>query len=356
MARGIGQEGILSWNNAATTFGTATASGAGHGIYARNFKVNGGVEPLADMSITGGFNQRISSPGARKATFSFEANYSYQGFERVLANLFGGISGAPTTVDTSAYQHRYRFARRDTVIGTLAYEGIKDTTVVECPACWVTKVTLSSKEKEDVMINVEGIADDVTISSAVNTTTTIDNVTVLNYQRALFSESLFKLNDQTAGSLAAAPIYVAGWEVTIERGAAENITTERGNKSSLFRPTGFVQGKLKVTYGMLQNGTGGNLVLLTDHLANTAKKAKVELTSSVLAGAATQYFQAFVWMPNLRSLPSDIIPVQGPDGISWDQEYEFSLTSTAPTGFTAGDVDGCVIDVYSQLNANPFTT
>jgi hypothetical protein len=354
MARGKGHQGIVAFVGGGATWGTAVECGAGTGFYARNFKISGGNDGHPDMSITGAYSQRISTVVAKRATASFECDLSYQGNSRAIMNLFGGTSATPTTVDTSAYQHVAKFADRDAIFGTMAYEGIKDTTVVEGPSVQFNKLTLAGKSGEVFTLSMEGMADTVKIDSSVNTTTTIDTTTVLNYAPVPFGHASFLLNDQTAGSLASAPIYVSGIEITIDRPIKENINTERGSLSSLFIPNGFATGKLKVDYTIAQNGTGGNLVLITDHLAGTPKKAKLILTSTTLAGAATQMFQHVIWLPNLRSLPTDILPVNGPEGITWSQEYEFAVVASAPTGFTSGYSDGIVWEFFDQISTNPL--
>ena len=354
MARGKGHQSIVAFMGGGATWGTAVECAAGSGFYADSFKIDGGIEPIPDLSITGAYAQRIGTPGNHKASVSFAGNLSYQGHERVIMNFFGGVSGVPTTVDTSAYQHVAKLADRDAIFGTFAYEGIKDTTVVEASSVQFSKLNLSGKSGENFKISMEGMADTAKIDSSVNTTTTIDTVTVVNYAPVPYSQASFLLNNQTAGSLASAPIYVSGIDISIDRPIKENVTTERGNKSSLFIPGGYVTGKLKIDFSIAQNGTGGNLALITDHLASTAEKAKLILTSATLAGAATQMFQHVIWMPNLRSLPTEILPVAGPDGITWSQEFEFATVSSAPTGFTSGYTDGVVWEMFSQLSTNPL--
>lgn len=355
MARGKGNQAIVSFRAGGSTFGTANACGAGHGFYADKFKISGGPKPIPDNRITGAYSAKIGTSGPRSATVSFEAPLTYQGFERVIGNFFGGINGSPTAVDTSAQQHVFKYADRDAVFGTFAYEGVKDTKVVEAPSVQFNKLTLSAKMGDKVMLSMEGMADDVVFDSAVNTTTTIDTVTVTADEQIPWQHLSFLMNDQTAGSLASAPIYLGGLELSLDRPLKENITTERGNKSSLFIPGGFATGKLKVDYNIVADGTGGNIAQITDMLASTAKKARIVLTSPTLIGAATQYSQHVIHLPNLRILPGDIVPVEGPDGIAFSLEFELAHIGTAPTGFTSGYVDGVVWEVFSLLASNPFS-
>jgi len=354
MARGKGFQSIVGFKGGGSTWGTAVECAALSGFYANDFKVSGGVDVIPDNRIHGGYVAKIATPGAHKAQVMFNADLAYSGFERCVANFFGGVSGTPATVDTSAYQHVHKFADRDAIFGTFAYESVKDTTITEAPSVQFSKLSLSGKSQGVFTISMEGMGDAVEIASSVNTTTTIDTVTVPTggLYTVPFSQASFLLNNQTAGSLASAPIYVSGIDVSIERPIDANVTTERGNKSSLFKPTGMASGKLTIEFSVAQNGTGGNIALLTDRLASTAQKAKLVMTSSVLAGASTQYFQHVLWFPNLRALPGDVLPVTNAGVVSWSQEYEIANIGSAPIGFTSGYADGVVWEMFSQLSTN----
>lgn len=352
MARGKGHEAIVAFKGGGSTWGTAVECGALSGFYAETFDIDGGIEPIPDMSITGGFAQKIGTPGAHRAAVNFSGNLSYQGHERVIQNFFGGVSGTPATVDTSAYKHIAKLASRESIFGTFCYEGVKDTKIVEAPSVQFSKLNLSGKARDVFKISMEGMGDVAVLDSSVNTTTTIDTVTVANYATVPFAHASFLMNDQADGDLASAGIFVSGIDLSLDRPIKDNVTTERGDKSSLFIPAGNVTGKLKIDFSIAQDGTGGNVALISKHLAATAQKAKITLTSGTLAGAATQYFQHIIWLPNLRSLPTKILPVTGPDGITWSQEFELASVSATPTAFTSGYTDGVVWEMFSKLSTN----
>lgn len=347
MARGKGHQSIVAFRAGGATWGTAVACGAGHGFYARKFNLSGGPGNIPDEQITGAYVQKIATPGAIDGKAMIECDLTYQGQDRVIANFFGSDTSGVT--DTSAYSHVFKFADRDAVFGTMAYEGLKDTKIVEGPSVQFNKLVLSGKQNGVFTLQAEGMADDVKLDSAVNTTTTIDTVTVAAYEKVPFAQAAFLMNDQTAGDLASAPIYVGGVEISLERPIKSNVMTERGNKSSLFIPGGFVKGTLKVDFNILQDGTGGNVQLIIDHLASTAKKARLNITSTNLAGAATVYYKHAIHLPNLRIVPMDIIPVDGPDGITFSMTFDIAQSTAAPTGFTSGYNDGIVWETFNQL-------
>lgn len=351
MARGKGHQSIVAFKGGGSTWGAAVECAALSGFYAEKWKAAGGPVVVADKSITGSYVDRISTVVAKRATMMFEGPLAYSGFERPVGNFFGGAGGTPATVDTSAYQHVFKFADRDAKFGTFAYESVKDTVVTENPSAQFTKLKLSGKSEDVFRISMEGLGDDVKIDSSVNTTTTIDTVTVPpgGTYKVPFAQASFLLNNQTAGTLASAPVYVSGIDLDLDNPLAPNVTTERGDKSSVFSRTENASGKLSIQFSVAANGTGGNIALLTDRLAGTPEKAKIILTSSVLAGAATQYFQHVIWLPNLRALEGDVLPVESAGVISWSQDYEIASISTTPTAFTSGYSDGVVWEMFSQL-------
>jgi hypothetical protein len=265
-----------------------------------------------------------------------------------------GTAGAPSTVDTTAKQHVLKIkADQDGIFSTLAYEYLKDTKVGEVPGLKWNKLKISGKQGERLMLEASGIGDTWTDASASNTTTTIDSITLpSNREYATFAQVAFKLNDQSAGSLAATPIYIQGFSLELERPSESSITTERGNKSSEPIATGFMTGKLTLDFAVAQDGTGGNVLFLAEQIAGTAKKAKIEITSTTLAGASTQFFQWLIWMPYVQFLPVAKPGPTQPGAISWSQEAELHHVGTIPTGFTAAYTDMVTIDIFSQKSAD----
>jgi len=201
MERGKGHQSIVAFKGGGSTWGAAVECAALSGFYAEKWKAAGGPVVVADKSITGSYVDRISTVVAKRATMMFEGPLAYSGFERPVGNFFGGAGGTPATVDTSAYQHVFKFADRDAKFGTFAYESVKDTVVTENPSAQFTKLKLSGKSEDVFRISMEGLGDDVKIDSSVNTTTTIDTVTVPpgGTYKVPFAQASFLLTNQTAG-------------------------------------------------------------------------------------------------------------------------------------------------------------
>lgn len=352
MARAKGYQGIVGLKKGAT-WGTDAVPASGDGLEVESLTVNGGAELIPDNQLTGSVTTKPSSIGNHKLDVEINTAYRYEGLETLLA-LFLGTAGSPSTVDTSAQQHVLKpKADVDGIFGTIAYEYLKDALVGVLPSVKFTSLTINGKQGERVMVNIKGMADTFTDASSNNTTTTIDSVTLPSAREyATFSQVAWLMNDQSAGSLASAPIYVNEFEITLERPHADNVTTERGNKSSEFLPSGFMTGKGKIGFSVAANGTGGNALFLADQMAGTAKKAKLTITSPTLAGAATQYFGLNVWMPYLQLLPGAKPTPSAPGAISWTQDFELHHVGTIPTGFTSGYTDIVTVDIFSTRSTD----
>jgi len=352
MARSKGFQGIIGLKKAAT-WGTEVVPAAGDGIEVESLQPNGGMDLIPDNQITGSVTAKPSSNGNHKVDVTLTTALRYEGLETLMA-LFMGTAGAPSTVDTTAKQHVLKVKSDvDGIFSTLAYEYAKDTKVGVIPALKWNKMKVSGKQGERIMLEMSGIGDTWSDASASNTTTTIDSITLpSNREYATFSQVTFKLNDQTAGSLAATPIYIQGFSLELERPMNDNVTTERGNKTSEPLPSGFATGKLTMDFSVAQDGTGGNILFLADQMAGTAKKAKIEITSTTLAGSTTQYFQMFFWMPYVQFLPGAKPAPSQPGSIAWSQEAELHHVGTIPTGFTSGYTDMVTIDIFSARSTD----
>jgi hypothetical protein len=83
------------------------------------------------------------------------------------------------------------------------------------------------------------------------------------------------------------------------------------------------------------------------------KKAKLTITSPNLAGAATQYFQHVLWLPNLQ-FGEGKPGISGPEGPTWTLPFQAWHVDTIPTGFTAGYLDAVTWEVFNQNSADPL--
>lgn len=352
MARTKGFQGIVGIKKA-STWGTEVVPASGDGIEVISLSPSGGLELVADEQITGKVTAKPSSSGNHKFDVELTTAIRYEGLEVLLA-LFMGTAGAPSTVDTTGKQHVLKPKDDiDGIFSTVAYEYLKDTKVGVFPSVKWTSIEISGKQGERLMLKAKGMANTWTDSSGSNDTTTIDSVTLpSNRLYAMFGDVTFKMNDQSGGSLASAPIYIQAFTLTMERPTKENVSTEFGNKTSEPLASGFAPFKLHLEFPVAQDGTGGNVLFQADQLAGTAKKAKIEITSTTLAGAATQYFQWLIWMPCVQILSGDKVAPRDPGAQAWGFDCELHHVGTIPTGFTSGYTDAVTIDIFSQRSTD----
>lgn len=355
MARAKGFQGIVGRKKAAT-WGTAVEVGAGDGIEVLSCTPDGSTQPIEDMQITGRVTQRESSPGNRNVTAALATALRYEGNEHDIAMVMG-TAGVPTTVDASAYQHALRIADQlDGLFATLAYELVKDTKVIEIPGVKWNQLTVRGRANERIQLELSGIGFDYEDASSINTTTTIDNVTLpSNREYALMSQVVASLNDQDGADFGAGDVrYITGFEIQVARALEGRVSTQFGDKPDEPIETGFAKVTGSIEFPAVQDGSpGGNLAFIADQMALTRKKAKLAITSPNLAGAATQYFQHVLWLPNLQ-FGEGKPGIGGPEGPTWSLPFMAYHVPTIPTGFPAGYVDALTWEAFSQLATDPL--
>jgi len=355
MARGKGFAGLVGWKKGAT-WGTAVVPVALDGIWVKSLNwPEGGLELVENLAITGNVSRRPSNLGNHIVSGSIAADLPYEGLDTLIAQVLG-TAGAPTTVDTTAKQHLWKTKDDlDGIFGTLAWEIVKDTEVYEVTSVKLTGLTIRGSAGQNIEIELRGVGHQFKDDSAANTTTTIDVVTVPanSTQVAHFKHALFWMNAQTGAALdSTMAYYIDEFELTLDRALAGVVTSRFTDKIDEPHATGFTTGTLRVKFAHLQDGTGGNLSLIADQLAGTAKKAKLNLTSPNLAGAATQKYQFDFWMPYLLARPASKPQLSGPGIISWQQEFDLHHVTAVPTGFTAGYTGLLTVDTYNQRAAD----
>ena len=354
MARAKGFQGLVG-RKKASVWGTAVAAGALDGIEVLSVLIDGSTQAIEDLQITGRVTQREATAGVRQVSVALATALRYEGNEFDVAMLMG-TAGVPATVDTSARNHLLKIADQiDGIFGTIAYEIIKDTTVIEAPSVKWNSLTLRARQNERVQLELAGIADDFEPASAVNTTTTVDTITLpATREYADFSQCVLELNAQSGADFAGGDVlYVSGFEMTIERAMEGRVSTEHGDKVSEPIETGFAKVSGSLEFPQVGDGTGGNSAFLADQMTLARKKAKLTVTSPNLAGAAAQYYQHVLWLPNLQ-FGEGKPGIGGPEGPTWTLPFSAWHVDTIPTGFTAGYLDAVTWEVFNQNSADPL--
>lgn len=351
MAKAKGELAIVGFRRAAS-WGVALACGAGHGLEVLSVGVKATRQIIPDNSITGRPTTREGDKGNLDVNGPMVLPLRYEGAHRLIAQVLG-LAGVPATVDTSGRKHVFKIADQvDSIFGTLAYEAIKDTTVFEFNTVKLRRLTLRATIPGRIELEVEMIGHDFTDASAINTTTTIDTVTVpANREIAQARQMVFRMNGQGGAGLAAGDArFLSAFELTIERPLETDFTTEFGDRTSEPMPpegdgAAFsVSGSL--TFSQLQTGTGGNSAFVLEQLSRTLQKADLNITGDNLAGAATQKFAHILYLPML--VLGDGKPVLAKGRRGWQLPFTAHHVSAIPTGFPAGYTDAVTWENYNQ--------
>jgi Phage tail tube protein len=353
--RAKGFQGIVGIKKA-VAWGTPVVPGALSGVYVESLETPVDRQLIPNPVLTGRVTMKKSSLGNKSGTVTLKCPLRYEGLE-LLAALIQGTAGVPSTVDTSARQHDLLLAESiDGLFATLAYELIKDTKVIEIPAVKWNKLMVTAKQGAMVELEFSGIADDYNDASASNTPTTIDTVTITSNENfAVFREVEVLMNAQAGAGLASPgdQVAVEGFTLTIERQMEARVTSRRGDKTDEPIDTGPAQVTGQFEFGFLEGGADGNSGFMADQLAGAEKKAKILITSSQLAGAATAYYQWIFWLPLIQFGPAKPgLPDAG--GQKWVQPFEAHHVDTVPTGFTAGFTGACTLQITSKLTTDPL--
>jgi len=355
VAKGKGYQGILGFKRNTNTWGgAAVAAGATDGVEVVSSPLQANRALVPDMQITGRVTQRQSDYAQKSIQGDvLTTALRYEGLERVIAGVFG-TAGVPATVDTTARRHVFKIADNLGVWFTLAYEIIKDTTIYEFNQIKLSGLTLRIQANGRLEISVRGIAHDFTDTSVINTTTTIDTVTLpANREYAEFRSVVVRMNAQSAGALGAPDVrFVTGLEINIDRNLQPDFTTEFGDKTSEPQPASggdpFFKVNGSITFSQLDTASpGGNSGLVATQLAGTTQKMDINITADTLAGAATQKFAHVLWLPCLQF--GDGKPSLTAGALGWQVPFTAYHVLTIPTGFTAGYIDAVTWENYSQI-------
>jgi hypothetical protein len=360
MPKGRVFQGILGIKRNTNSWGgAALACGALDGIKVLASPLQGNRQLIANMSIQGRSTQSKSDKGNLIIQGDvLSAELAYEGFERVIAGVMG-TAGAPTTVDTNARLHKFRIKDALEWWWTLAYEIVKDTLIYEFNTVLLTGFTIKASQGGRWEITVRGIGHDFSDASAINTTTTIDNITVPanSVQAALFRHLVLRLNDESAGALGASDVrYISGFEINVDRNLQLDFTSEFGDRTSMpISPANgdvFTKVTGSITFSQLDTASpGGSTGLPAKQLSGTSQKIDVVSTGDNLAGAATQKYQMNLYLPSLQM--GDGKPAFG--NLGWTVPFTANHVTTAPTGFDALDVDALTIWMYSQRTTDALT-
>jgi tail tube protein len=353
MARAKGYQGIVGIRKA-PTWGTAVACGAGHGVWVHSANVVANRGLIPQRSITGRPTQQTPDKGNLDVNGPLTFPLRYEGLGLVIASLLG-TAGVPATVDTSARKHTFKIAdHTDGLFWTLAYEVLKDLTIYEFNTLKAVGITLRWSNPGHAEMEVRTIGNDFTDASVINTTTTIDTVTMsANAEIAQARQVSVQMNAQGGAGLGGGDAVICtGGEVTIERplqALFNSLFGDRSDEPEAPTDDAFVKVSGSLSFSNLQTGTGGNSTFVMEQHARTRKKAIVAFTGDNLAGAATEKYSHKLYFPDL--VFGEGKPVLQAGALAWALPFTSHHVAAIPTGFPAG-----YVDAVTWENTNTITT
>ncbi len=338
MAKAVGAE-IGFAIKIAVAWLTAVACGAGDGVLLTGMGLKKTRPPLKDNSLGRAFTHDVDL-GLIKAEGDIEAFLRYDGLDLLMALAMGATGGAPTQQEaTAAYAQTFTLAANlDGLFATLV--GENNVNVDEYPSVKLLGFTLKGKVGEPLTITLHCLADDKVVDSAVNTSATFGNVTIPETRnRALFNQSVFRMNDQSDIALAVGDkILPSEFELTYKRSLAGVNTADGTDKIDEPSTTGQPEVTLKLKFPRYEDEQG-----FLDWDAGTLKKMDLICTGGLIEGA---YYRKFtINFPALQYV--DVAKPYEEGIIPWDAEFICREAAAAPAGMT-GITLPFQVDVINQ--------
>lgn len=326
----------------AAAWGTALACGAGDGIYIKGHSLKFSQD-IKTPSELGRSKPNAVARGAIRVPGDVPALLRYYGLDLFIA-LAMGASGTPAQQEaTAAYLQTFTIADSlDGLFATFCWNN--NVNIDEYSSIKVTGWDIEGEYGGFVDITFHVIAIDKEESSVINTSVTFANVTFSEASNiVLFSDGVFRLNDQTGDALAEGDvIHPSSFKLASNRkleGApgvgGANTVDEPGN-------AGEMEVKLSLNFPRYTAETH-----FTDLRAGTEKKADIVFTGSVIEDAYSNQFK--VEMPRLVYVGADVPPEPGP--LKHPLEFLVVGCDAAPTGM-AGITDPFKVTTINEETAD----
>ncbi|MEE8109980.1 MAG: hypothetical protein V3T44_03030 [bacterium] len=313
-----------------TTWGTPLAAGALDGLLITGEGMGAGApEDLVSEEAGVGWQQTseagdINIEGALSGFLRYES-----ALWRLIALGLG--TDASAVIDTSAYTHTMDFLDTlSALFGTLAID--KGPEVWEFPSAKVIGFSISGEAGQPVNFGITARCDALNrnTSGGTNNNTTMASVTYRSKAlRVLFQHLTFRINAQSAGALASPTddLQISSFNLSVTRPqSADHVSGQQG----IIEP---VEDGLPVVTLEFAIPEYAGATHLDRMVAHTALKADLTFDSGVLAGAATQNYDAVISIPQLI-LTADEAAVAAAAKIPESISGRCEEAQTAPSGMT----------------------
>ena len=328
----------------ASTWGTAVACGANDGVLLKGDSLKKSIEAIVDDSLGQPYAEN-QDQGAIKAEGNLSAYLRYDSLDVLLALAMGSTQAPTQQGGSAAYSNTIKLADTlDGLFGTLAVN--KVVNIFEYTAAKIAGFTIKGETGKPLEIEFETLCNDELITSAVNTLGTFANVTYAEKaNRALFSQGVFRLNDQSgAGLVDGDKVSPVSFELSFKRKLKGEYVAGGSNKIDEPTNDGLPEIKLKLTLPRYTATT-----YLTALGADTRKKMDIVFTGGLIA--ATYYRIFKLQFPHLALINAEAATEVGQ--IKHPLEFECLATATAPTGMT-GILKPFQVDVINKRATSPL--
>jgi hypothetical protein len=317
----------------ATVWNTPAVAGVGDGLLCLPTGIRQGDAALEVDDSQGLFFSVDGNVGAIKVEGDLPGYLRYDGCDLLLA-LFMGTAGIPTLHEGGTLSHDYVYPMADNTDGLFAtFVRHWKNYVEEIRSLKIAAITIKGERGKPLQLIAKCIGD-AAVQDGENDATTYASVTLVETaNRVMFSQGVFRLNDQGGSALSAVNIINPNsFELTATRKISgvyngNVIGSGNGARDVIDEPTndGMPEITLKLTFPRHTAKTR-----LTELGSDLRKKMDVTFTGNIIEGAIPRVFK--LELPHLQYKSVDIVDEAGI--IKEPVEFVCHGCTTAPAGMT----------------------
>ncbi len=334
-----------------TAWGTATALGAGDGVWVTDdIKDSLSMQVDEDDSAGQDFigSMQVANHNVPKIEIPTLLHYN-DSFQNVLWALACGTGGtAPAAIGTTtAYTNTFEPATNKTgLFATIVRD--KVTFISEIPSAKCTGFELSFGDNGRGMVTFMFTGAKTNIDSAINTSTQISALTFPTQgMRAFFKQLVFRLNAYSGGALSASEAFdITDLKLKYEQPLDE---LYKAGADYVIEPedNDYPDISLDITFARLTSATDD---FIGYHRDNTSLKADMTITGPTLAGSNYKLLFQF---PNLIVSTAPVEFKSGAENVQPAVTMKAYKAASAPTGMT-GVTKPFRITTTGVSTTNPF--
>jgi len=332
------------------TWGTLPSLTTGHRAPFTSSTLQRSFANIADPSLLGKSTQAIGSNGAANlgGVLSWLRDYR-QRQHALVAAIFAGAAGVPTTVEAGVYKHVLPW--QPTTDGLFLGGGLDlgGADVHGFPSLKPVRRTIriaGGRPHEESYEFLGGGAIDKTIASSG--WTFLHDPNGNGARRIQASQTVVRVNTHAGGALGAGDVVKpASVEITMSRGLSQNVPVGQAYGEE---PILGDWASVNVTLQFF-NMTAALLALFLDNRdGDTALKMDLVSTHGTLLGA-TEYRESAFYFPKLRVLDCPTA-IPGPGVVPMPVTLEAHFSDAVPTGFPTGYDEEVTEEIQNEVSTD----